>query len=444
MDDRRVRRLKDGTGGEGPVVYWMSRDQRSQDNWALLHAQDIAMQRGSHVRVVFVHDVNFPVATDRQHAFMLRGLVEVAKLLRLKGIPFDILEGSPVDRLPAFLERVDANCLVTDFSPLKIKDTWLAAILPGVNCPVDEVDAHNIVPCWIASHKQEFSARFFRPRIKRWLPEFLTEFPALAPQEGVDGIRAGRDAEEVLAAHLERMARQEVLWADPGEMAARRMLDGFIAGKLASYAEGKNDPVHDVTSNISPYLHFGQIAAQRVAIEVYKAKAAGAGREVFLEEFIVRRELSDNFCHYNKDYDSFRGFPAWARKTLDEHRDDPREHVYTVDDLEQARTHDPLWNAAQREMVAIGKMHGWLRMYWAKKILEWMPSPEAALAAAIYLNDKHELDGRDPNGYVGIAWSIGGLHDRAWGTRPVFGKIRYMSYNGARSKFDVNAYIDAR
>lgn len=444
MDDRRVRRLKDGTGGKGPVVYWMSRDQRSQDNWALLHAQDIAMQRGSHVRVVFVHDVNFPVATDRQHAFMLRGLVEVAKLLRLKGIPFDILEGSPVDRLPAFLERVDANCLVTDFSPLKIKDTWLAAILPGVNCPVDEVDAHNIVPCWIASHKQEFSARFFRPRIKRWLPEFLTEFPALAPQEGVDGIRAGRDAEEVLAAHLERMARQEVLWADPGEMAARRMLDGFIAGKLASYAEGKNDPVHDVTSNISPYLHFGQIAAQRVAIEVDKAKAAGAGREVFLEEFIVRRELSDNFCHYNKDYDSFRGFPAWARKTLDEHRDDPREHVYTVDDLEQARTHDPLWNAAQREMVAIGKMHGWLRMYWAKKILEWMPSPEAALAAAIYLNDKHELDGRDPNGYVGIAWSIGGLHDRAWGTRPVFGKIRYMSYNGARSKFDVNAYIDAR
>lgn len=444
MDDRRVRRLKDGTGGEGPVVYWMSRDQRSQDNWALLHAQDIAMQRGSHVRVVFVHDVNFPVATDRQHAFMLRGLVEVAKLLRLKGIPFDILEGSPVDRLPAFLERVDANCLVTDFSPLKIKDTWLAAILPGVNCPVDEVDAHNIVPCWIASHKQEFSARFFRPRIKRWLPEFLTEFPALAPQEGVDGIRAGRDAEEVLAAHLERMAHQEVLWADPGEMAARRMLDGFIAGKLASYAEGKNDPVHDVTSNISPYLHFGQIAAQRVAIEVDKAKAAGAGREVFLEEFIVRRELSDNFCHYNKDYDSFRGFPAWARKTLDEHRDDPREHVYTVDDLEQARTHDPLWNAAQREMVAIGKMHGWLRMYWAKKILEWMPSPEAALAAAIYLNDKHELDGRDPNGYVGIAWSIGGLHDRAWGTRPVFGKIRYMSYNGARSKFDVNAYIDAR
>ena len=152
---------------------------------------------------------------------------------------------------------------------------------------------------------------------------------------------------------------------------------------------------------------------------------------------IIRRELSDNFCFYNPYYDQFEGFPAWAKKTLNEHRRDPREYLYNQEQFENGQTHDPLWNAAQMEMVRKGKMHGYLRMYWAKKILEWTPSPEEAQRIAIYLNDRYELDGRDPNGYTGIAWSIGGVHDRAWGERPVFGKIRYMSYNGAKSKFDV-------
>ena len=156
---------------------------------------------------------------------------------------------------------------------------------------------------------------------------------------------------------------------------------------------------------------------------------------------IIRRELSDNFCFYNPNYDHFEGFPAWAQKTLNEHRRDTREYLYNQEQFEKAFTHDPLWNAAQMEMVRKGKMHGYLRMYWAKKILEWTPSPEEAQRIAIYLNDRYELDGRDPNGYAGIAWSIGGVHDRAWGERPVFGKIRYMSFNGAKSKFDVARYI---
>jgi deoxyribodipyrimidine photo-lyase len=166
------------------------------------------------------------------------------------------------------------------------------------------------------------------------------------------------------------------------------------------------------------------------------------GREDFLEELIIRRELSDNFCFYNPDYDEFKGFPDWAKKTLDEHRKDTREYVYSLKEFEAGQTHDELWNAAQMEMVKKGKMHGYMRMYWAKKILEWTASPEEALKTAISLNDKYELDGRDPNGYVGISWSIGGVHDRAWGERPIFGKIRYMSYNGCRSKFDVKKYIE--
>jgi len=203
----------------------------------------------------------------------------------------------------------------------------------------------------------------------------------------------------------------------------------------------RNDPVADGQSNLSPYLHFGQISAQRVALEVENASVDKASRDTFLEELIVRRELADNFCFYTPQYDKFEGFPAWARKTLNAHRKDRRAYSYTLQQFEYAKTHDELWNAAQTEMVKRGKMHGYMRMYWAKKILEWTGSPEKAMETAIYLNDLYGLDGRDPNGYTGIAWSIGGVHDRAWNERPIFGKIRYMSYNGCKSKFDVKRYI---
>jgi deoxyribodipyrimidine photo-lyase len=194
-------------------------------------------------------------------------------------------------------------------------------------------------------------------------------------------------------------------------------------------------------SDLSPYLHFGQIASQRVAWEVRRAEAPAEAKQAFLEELIVRRELADNFCYYNPAYDQVAGFPAWAQQTLDQHRRDPRDYLYELPDWEAGRTHDDLWNAAQLEMVRRGKMHGYLRMYWAKKILEWSATPEEALATAIYLNDRYELDGRDPNGYTGVAWSIGGVHDRPWGERPVFGKIRYMSRAGCQRKFNVEQYI---
>ena len=194
-------------------------------------------------------------------------------------------------------------------------------------------------------------------------------------------------------------------------------------------------------SGLSPYLHFGQIAAQRVALEVMGSASPTDARKAFLEELIVRRELSDNFCFYNPLYDRLDGFPAWARPPWTGIAGTRGITCTPPEQLEQARTHDDLWNAAQREMVRTGKMHGYLRMYWAKKILEWTPSPEEALAIAIYLNDRYELDGRDPNGYTGIAWSLGGVHDRPWGERKVFGMIRYMSYNGCKSKFDVKGYI---
>jgi deoxyribodipyrimidine photo-lyase len=278
--------------------------------------------------------------------------------------------------------------------------------------------------------------------VHRLLGEFLDEFPSLQqmpPGNSAfwnaaaknDWPAAERSPEADGAPQAERII--------PGEAAAAMRLCNFLANKLTSYQSDRNDPNRDGQSGLSPYLHFGQISAQRVALEAARSmRDAGA----FLEELIVRKELSDNFCYYNQHYDDIEGFPAWARASLYEHEKDGREYLYSLEELEEARTHDELWNAAQQEMLLTGKMHGYMRMYWAKKILEWTASPAEAQAAAINLNDRYELDGRDPNGYAGIAWSLGGLHDRAWKERAIFGKVRYMSYNGAKRKFDVKAYIN--
>lgn len=304
------------------------------------------------------------------------------------------------------------------------------------------MDAHNIVPCWIASPKQEYGAYTIRPKLNRHLPVFLEDFPRLqkhpypwAPwPEHIDWAEVNRNL-------LVDKKIIEVNWAEPGEKAAQSSITRFIEEGLSMYNNDRNDPNRAGQSGISPYLHFGHISAQRVALEVLKKKSAQESRDAFLEELIVRRELSDNFCFYNDHYDSFECFPDWAKKTLNEHMKDKRPYLYGLEEFEKAQTHDDLWNAAQMEMVKRGKMHGYMRMYWAKKILEWTQSPMEAMKIAILLNDRYELDGRDPNGYAGIAWSVGGVHDRAWNERNVFGKIRYMSYNGCRSKFDVDAYI---
>jgi len=217
-------------------------------------------------------------------------------------------------------------------------------------------------------------------------------------------------------------------------------METFFEHKLGHYDRYKNDPNREATSNLSPYIHFGQIAAQRIALEALQFEP-GSGQQAFLEELVVRRELADNFCYYNRLYDQFRGFPHWARQTLKDHWSDPRPYLYPLEQFEQAATHDPVWNAAQDEMRITGNMHGYMRMYWAKKILEWTQSPQQALDFAVYLNDRYQLDGRDPNGYAGIAWSIGGVHDRAFKERDVFGKIRYMSLKGLERKFDTAGYM---
>ena len=442
MNPRRVRALRAGNLKKGPVVYWMSLDQRTRDNWALLFSRELSQQEKMPLAVVFCLVPQFLGATFRQYAFMIQGLAEVEQNLAEKNIPFYLLCGSPEVEVVEFVRKYGAGCLVTDFDPLRLKRVWKEAVAKKLDIPFFEVDAHNIVPCWVASDKQEYGAYTLRPKILRALPEFLDEFPPLHKQEVAWGEPSvSIDWQGILAGLSVDRGVPEVSAFKPGERAAWAVLGDFLENKLSFYPESRNDPTREGQSNLSPYLHFGQIAAQRIALEVEDSPAGTKAKESFLEELIVRRELADNFCFYNLQYDSFAGFPSWAQKTLDEHRRDPREYLYTLAQFEQAQTHDNLWNAAQREMVQTGKMHGYLRMYWAKKILEWTRSPEEATQIAIYLNDRYELDGRDPNGYTGIAWSLGGVHDRAWGERQVFGKIRYMSYNGRKSKFNVNAYM---
>ncbi len=442
MNPRRARRLRDGNAGSGPVVYWMSRDQRIRDNWALLFAQQRALEQRRPLAVLFCLVGDFLGATKRHYKFMLKGLENVRRELEALDIPWILRIGDPTQEIPRVLDEWNAAELVTDFDPLRIKRTWKNEVCRRVSLPVFEVDAHNIVPCWVASPKQEYGAYTIRPKLHRLLPEFLDAFPHLErppfswepPTPSVDVADASKKL--VFDADV-----PEVPGISAGSDAANAAMRDFIERRLDDYPEKRNDPNAGAQSGLSPYLHFGQLSAQRLALEVTRTDVRDEAREDFLEELIVRRELADNFCFYNDAYDSTAGFPDWAKTTLRVHTDDPREHFYALETFERAETHDTLWNAAQRQMVATGTMHGYMRMYWCKKILEWSPSPEKAVEISVFLNDRYSLDGRDPNGYTGIAWSIGGVHDRAWKERPVFGKIRFMNRNGCARKFDVEQYV---
>lgn len=443
MNKERIRLAHNGTETKGPVIYWMSRDQRVHDNWALLFAQKLAKEKKKPFVVIFNLVPDFLEATIRQYGFMLKGLQEIEAELNKYNIPFFLLSGKPEIEIPKFLKKNNASILVTDFDPLRIKRIWKKEVAKKTDIPFYEVDAHNIIPCFYVSNKAEFAAYTIRPKIHKLLPEFLDNFPPLQKMKNNLSVAADKvDWDEAKDSLKVNRSVKEVNWIIPGEKAAIKLLNNFLENRFTKYVEEKNDPNKNALSNLSAYLHFGQISAQRVALTVQQFYQKNPSADAFLEELIVRRELADNFCYFNTKYDSFHGFHSWAKETLNQHRKDKRDFVYSLKEFENANTHEDLWNAAQTELLVTGKMHGYMRMYWAKKILEWSKSPEDALKIAIYLNDKYELDGRDPNGYAGCAWSIGGVHDRAWIERPVYGKIRYMNRNGAARKFDVDAYTN--
>lgn len=451
FDDRRSRCINGiaarSKGEYRGVSYWMFRDQRLDDNWALITAQKFALQHKCPLYVTFFLMSHYSVAGLRQYDFMLRGLQQVEKQCESLGIQFHLELGYAKDLIVDYCDEYDIDLVIADFCPLRDPISWLEEAgkkLKKRNTPLYQVDAHNIIPVWVTSNKQEFAARTIRPKIHKNLKEFLTEFPPLEKHPYPPKVKNESTDWDKAWAHLK--IDETVLpltWAQPGTLSGYRMLFEFITQRLKGYADDRNDPLVHGCSCLSPYYHFGVISVQRAILSVTDKSVSGKpnkGVDAYVEECVVRRELSDNFCFYNPNYDNYNGAPDWAKRTVEKHRKDKREHIYTREELQFAKTHDKLWNGSQIQLLKEGKMHGYLRMYWAKKILEWTRSVEEAIEIAIFLNDKYELDGRDPNGYVGILWSMVGVHDRPWIERPIFGQIRYMAYSGCARKFDVDKY----
>jgi deoxyribodipyrimidine photo-lyase len=455
--EKRSLKLNKKEYMEGAILYWMNRDQRVSDNYALLFAEKLAKEKNVPLLVLYNLVPGFLGGSFRSHVFKIKGLEVVEKNLKEKNISFFLVSGEKTEEdILKFVNKEKIGAVVTDFSPLKISIKWEKFLKQKLEVPFFVVDTHNIVPCWLASQKQEFGAHTLRPKIYKIIPDFLEEIPKLSKQKSYS-VKTPQIHWKKIIDDFKDKSIPEASWITPGETHAKKALKKFLDNDLNSYGKNRNDPNEKGQSNLSPYLHYGHISAQRIALEILKktnkkiesvlnnkkngAKNETSDEEAFLEELIIRKELSDNFCFYNSQYDDFEGFPDWAKKSLNNRKDDKKEYTYTLKEFENGKTHDELWNACQKEMVVLGKMHGYMRMYWAKKILEWSKSPKEALKIAIYLNDKYELDGRDPNGYAGIAWSIGGVHDRAWFPRKIFGLVRYMARSGCEKKFDVKKYI---
>ena len=442
----RITLLNDMPEVDGDyVLYWMQGAIRSRCNHALEMAVEVGNNLGLPVVCVFVVMDGYPEANARHYGFMLEGLADVESGLAKRGIDFAVLHGDLVGRVLEVAGR--AAVVVTDDGYTKIQRGWRGSIADAVGCMMVEVCTNVVVPVVEVSGKQEYAARTIRPKIMRLVEEYLRDVGRV--NAGVLGYRLDVerfDVSDVSGALMRLDVDRSVGVSETfrgGESEAGRLLDDFVEKKLLCYDSDRNDPTIAGTSEMSPYLHFGMISPIEIGLKVVGAKNSRNKESVdaFIEQLVVRRELAFNYAYFNRDYDSYNGLPEWARKTLAEHGEDKREYVYSVADYENCLTHDRYWNAAQREMVRTGKMHNYMRMYWGKKIIEWSGCAEEAFEIAIYLNNKYELDGRDPNGYVGVAWCFG-LHDRPWARRKVFGTVRYMNAAGLKRKFDVDKYAE--
>ena len=441
--NERVRRIKDRQFHGRSVVYWMSREQRVDDNWSLIYAAESARSFGVPLGVAYCLPPDYLGSTIRQYSFIVEGLKEVLTKLRVLGIGFYLLEGHPEVVFPSFLHEVNAGLLVTDFDPLEINRRWTRRVAGEIDIAVHQVDSHNIVPCWKIAKRRISTYDTFRKKITPWLSTFLTDLPGMDRME-VPWFFEGREVnwEEVLSRCDIDRSVPLVNWVVSGESHAKKALVDFCEQRLFSYGAKSMNPVVSGQSDLSPYLHFGQLSAQRVAFEVQRTDAKADDKEKYLDQLIIKKELADNFCLHTPEYDTTGAYPIWARRSLDEHRSDPRDHLYSLPELEGASTHDPLWNAAQKELLKIGKIHGSLRAYWAGKILEWSVGPEEALSKALYLNNLYSLDGNDPIGYTGIAMVIGGLYGKPWTSKEVIGKLKKLTYTQERFSYDLQAFYD--
>ena len=448
-DQPRVQVRRAGAPREDAraVVYWMQRAVRIADNPALDVAIDAANILDLPVVVYFGVVSNYPGANLRHYHFLQQGLRDAAQDAAERDVGF-VVRRPPEASLERFLEEVQAALLIGDENPCREPERWRRVLARRLKIPYWTVDADVVVPSRVFN-RSFVLLHHFRPRLKAELPRFLVASRKTEvhhrwqPPKPVSSFALGADITAGFA-ELDRSVGPVDTFTGGAHAALKRLRD-FVRNDLAAYDQARNHPETAGTSRLSPYLHFGNISPLTVALAVRKSandgKIAAETSERFLEQLIGWRELAILFVRHEPNYDNWECAAPWARKTLLEHASDPRTYRYTLEQLERAETHDDLWNAAQREMVLTGWMHNFMRMYWAKKILEWAPDPATAFDWAVILNDRYELDGRDPNGYAGIAWAIVGKLDRPWFNRPVFGLVRPMTYASFSRKFNAEAYI---
>ena len=443
-----VRREGDPDPDGRCVVYWMQRSQRGRDNHAVDVAVNAANALGLPLVVYFAAISNFPHANLRHYSFLNQGLADIEEDLAARGIAF-VMRRAPNESHEKLFTDVRAALVIGDENPMREPERWRKHLASRLRIPFWTVDADVVVPSKLMERAQ-YGAYTIRPRIQRLLPEFLRPY---------ENLKADREWKKPKSFHADDV-RDDITrgWQDldrsvlpveawqGGTHAGQKRLRHFVEKVLADYEKTRNRPELDGTSCLSPYLHFGHVGPTTIALAVEAAVKKNAklraARDAFFNELIVWRELAVNFVRYSSNYDSPDCAEPWAKQTLAEHARDEREYLYSLAELEAAKTHDDLWNAAQLQMVRHGWMHNVMRMYWAKKILEWTPDVKTAMRFAVHLNDKYFLDGRDPNGYAGIAWAMVGKFDRAWGERAIFGKIRYMSGASTGRKFDSKRYME--
>jgi len=421
------------------ALYWMQAAQRTEANFALEYAIHQANKQNLPLLVFFGLTDQFPDANLRHYYFLLEGLRDVSESLQKRGIQLIIRNGSPPHAIQDLAGA--ASLVIVDRGYLRIQRDWRSSVAHSLDCPLIQVESDILVPIQTTSTKEEYSAGTIRPKIHTHLHRFLavpSPTKILYPSTTVDIDSVPLQDISVTLQNLSiDTSVSPVPHLQGGTREAHKHLSQFITHGLDDYHLSKNNPGQDALSQMSPYLHFGHISPVTIALHVMDH--GGPGAQAYLEELIIRRELACNYVFYNPHYDSFQGLPPWAQHTLKEHATDTRDYQYTLSELEKANTHDPYWNAAQMEMVHTGKMHGYMRMYWGKKVIEWSPTPQKAYQTLLSLNNKYELDGRDPNGFAGVAWCFG-KHDRPWPERPIFGKIRYMTAQGLKRKFDMDSY----
>jgi len=449
--DPKVLRIIDVNGADVRtsgkcVIYWMENSQRAADNLALNLAIEKANEMKLPVVVFFGLAEKLPEANMRSCYFMLAGLKEVAGDLARQRIKFVCRKGFPHQEIVKLASQLKAALVVVDDNHTRLGKGWRHAAAEKLPVKLLLVDGDVVVPIRLIG-REEYGEHTLKPRIEKNLKEFLVPIPAVRARAGSDRMKIeginfqrGNLLNLLKGLKIDRSVGISNYFKGGSQEAGRRLKD-FIREGLPGYSKRKNDPCLDITSHLSPYLRFGQISVHRVALEVAACSAPAADKSSFLEQLIVRRELAENFAFYDENYDSFDCAPEWARKTLKKHSYDERPLRYSREHLEQARTGDRLWNACMKEMTITGFLPNYLRMFWAKKILEWSETPQEAFETALYLNNKYFIDGCCPNAYANVAWAITGKHDRPFPERPIFGKVRNMTTEQTMRAFNYKKYI---